>query len=293
MYAPLPAGTTSILSRSAGGTMRIQVRVPRNNPKKKRVYCSNPPYSTEFMQRITPASPKQVLFEQFSKQAMNALLESTRLAGQPRPLVLLTGGLRSPAHFSTALSSSHADLLGVGRGAILRPDFPDLLANRIGLAQGKSTPDTDAVAVEPCLIAGWDGDGRRVWLLLGWLSWCWEGVGGCVWRRVCPSMPLVGAGVDVAWYTVAMRRWAVVTPVGGPTGVVVERGKVHEGGWAPELDCEMSGIGAVVRMWVFAVWTEDEIVRWTRGGIVVTVLVLLLVLKLVVRFMDDQWCFRS
>jgi hypothetical protein len=250
-----------------------------------------PTISTEFMQRITPASPRQVLFERFSKQTMNAL-GSNNSPTQSRPLVLLTGGLRSPAHFTTALSSSHADLLGVGRGAILRPDFPDVLADRLRL--GKSKPDgyyydTQPVAVEPYLKnESTSGDHRR-----SFLFWCWAEVGDRVWRWVCPRIPLVGAGVDVAWYTVAMRRWATIVTVGGPTGVVVERLTEDGSGsrCAPELDYEMSGIGAVVRMWVFAVWTEDDFVRWTRGGVFVAVLVLLLVL--VLGFLDDSWCFRS
>ena len=199
---------------------------------------------TEFMRRITPASPRQALFERFSKRAMGALDET---GCHPRPLVLLTGGLRTPAQFTTALGPpAHADLLGVGRGAILRPDFPDVLAGRLGVAGSDAMP----VAPEPRHEHRAAADRTVVW------RWWW----------VLPRIPLVGAGVDVAWYTVAMRCWATGTMAAaavsadGPSGM-------------------MGGIWAVWRMWVFVVRTGDPGVGggcWGRivlGGVALVVVV--------------------
>jgi hypothetical protein len=118
---------------------------------------------------ITQTGPLPLL-ERFSKQAMNAL--ESYCPALPRPLVL---GLRSLAHFVTAPSSIHADLLGV---AILRPDF----ANR--LTQAKLTPDTAAsgndiqpVAVEPYLIWGH----QQAEIVGG--SCCYRGVGMGGWSE--------------------------------------------------------------------------------------------------------------
>jgi hypothetical protein len=44
-------------------------------------------------------------------------------------------------------------------------------------------------------------------------------------------------------------------------GAVANRATEDESGsgYAPESDYEMIGIGAVVRMWMFVVWTEDDL----------------------------------
>src|ERR1700722_19706599 len=72
------------------------------------------------------SSARQALFARFSHEALK-LLEGLP---QPTPLVLLTGGLRSPAHLHTALTSRHAHLLGIGRGSVLCPRLPEVLKER-------------------------------------------------------------------------------------------------------------------------------------------------------------------
>ena len=199
------------------------------------------------MRRVTPASPRQVLFEKFSKRAMGVLDEMG--CRHPRPLVLLTGGLRTPAQFTTALGPpAHADLLGIGRGAILCPDFPEVLAGRLSAGGSDVLP----VAPEPQCAAAYRG------VVQPW--WWW-------WSRWCPRIPLVGASVDVAWYTVVMRCWAMGTatvPAGGSLG-------------------RLGGIGAVWRMWVFVVRTGDSppgvggvCLGWIVLGVVAVVVVGLL-----------------
>ena len=68
-------------------------------------------------------------------QAIDALPTSL-----PKPLILLTGGLRTPEQMRKAVDQRDCDLLGLGRLSVLRPDFPKRL---------RSQPDY--VAEEPDL----------------------------------------------------------------------------------------------------------------------------------------------
>lgn len=126
-------------------------------------------------------TPRQAFFAHFStiaKEHVKRLQPSRN--GSPVPLILLTGGLRSPAHLQTALNNDHADLLGIGRGSILRPDLPAILQKR-----GKRVDtvfDTEPFAREP------DDDLRPPF----WF----------------PKVRLIGASVGISWYTVQMRRIA-------------------------------------------------------------------------------------
>ncbi|KAF7986295.1 hypothetical protein HWV62_35240 [Athelia sp. TMB] len=79
----------------------------------------------EFMsQTALSKSPRQAFFAGFSSRALQ-VLDSFPDGSAPR--ILLTGGLRTPSHLQTALTSHHADLLGVGRGSVTTPDLPDIL----------------------------------------------------------------------------------------------------------------------------------------------------------------------
>ena len=62
--------------------------------------------------------PRQAFFAQFSSKLMEELSSMTSSDGS-LPLVLLTGGLRTPAHLNTALSAKHTHLLGIGRSSVL------------------------------------------------------------------------------------------------------------------------------------------------------------------------------
>ncbi|KAG6377446.1 hypothetical protein JVT61DRAFT_15251 [Boletus reticuloceps] len=131
-------------------------------------------------------------------------------------------GLRSPSHLQGALDAGHADLLGIGRGSIACPDIPALLQERhLNAAAGGTSiaSDDEPFGREP------DGDLR----LPSWV----------------PQIPLVGAGVGVAWYNVRMRTIA--------TSQLKKRvdGKPFP---VPPPEFEMSGIEAMVRMWVWPEW---------------------------------------
>ncbi|KAF7336176.1 Nadph dehydrogenase [Mycena venus] len=124
-------------------------------------------------------SSRQALFADFAHRALHAVAS---IPGAP--LVLLTGGLTTPAQLHAAVSCEHAHLLGIGRAAILRPDLPRLLT--------QVQPDSDAPfapAPDLCL-------GER-------------------WMRILQRLPrikLLGAGAAMAWYIVALRRLAQPEP---------------------------------------------------------------------------------
>lgn len=167
------------------------------------------------------ASPRQAFFAQFAQKARECL-KTKFPAGVNVPLILLTGGLHSPAHLQSALDAGHADLLGIGRGSILRPDIPAILQERVLNATLNSTSialDDEPFAHKP------DGDIQ----LPSWV----------------PQIPLVGAGAGLAWYNVRMRRIAAsqledrVNGNASPT---------------PQPTSGMSGIEAMVRMWVWVEW---------------------------------------
>lgn len=126
-------------------------------------------------------TPRQAFFAHFSTIAKEHVMRLQPLRnGSPVPLMLLTGGLRSPAHLQTALTNDHADLLGIGRGSILRPDLPAVLQKR--------SERVDAVFdTEPFARAPDDDLKPPFWF---------------------PKVRLIGASVGVSWYTVQMRRIA-------------------------------------------------------------------------------------
>lgn len=165
------------------------------------------------------ASPRQAFFAQFAKKARE-YLRTHFPAGVRVPLILLTGGLRSPAHLQSALDAGHADLLGIGRGSILRPDMPAVLQERMLNAAASGTSialDDEPFAHEP------DGDIQ----LPSWV----------------PQIPLVGAGIGLAWYNVRMRRIAAA-----------QLGKRVYGTALPTF--RMTGIEVMVRMWIWLEWHE-------------------------------------
>jgi hypothetical protein len=118
---------------------------------------------------------RQAIFADFAHRALRAVAS---IPGAP--LILLTGGLTTPAQLHAALSCDHANLLGIGRAAILRPDLPRLLT--------QVQPDSNT----PFAPAPDQRLGER-------------------WVRILqrfPRVKLVVAGTAIAWYVVALRRLA-------------------------------------------------------------------------------------
>jgi hypothetical protein len=135
---------------------------------------------------------RQALFADFAHHALRAVASIPHA-----PLILLTGGLATPAQLRAALSSQHAHLLGLGRSAVLRPDLPQLL---------KQHPDTHvSFAPAPDLHVG----DSASWIL----------------KRL-PRIRLVGAGAAMAWYIVALRRLTTPEPARTPDYAVGALGGV-------------------------------------------------------------------
>jgi len=170
------------------------------------------------------ASPRQALFSRFSREVVNTLHSCQETTGPLPPLVLLTGGLKTPEILYTALSSNHAHLLGIGRGSVLCPDLPTLLKGLVGPA-GTTCPDAAwSVAFRP---------EHDLWL-----------------QKYLPSIPLVGASINMMWHTIMMRRLASL-----PSSVV-------EGKICLEPDYGVGTTGALFR---FLVWIDD--VSLLLGGL--------------------------
>ncbi|KAJ7119945.1 hypothetical protein C8R43DRAFT_1035210 [Mycena crocata] len=158
----------------------------------------------DFLTTSGSPSARQAIFAEFSHYAVRAVGSFAH-----PPLILLTGGLVTPAQLHTALSAQHTHLLGLGRSAILRPDLPQLLNEPLSeeAANRPFAPEPDLRVAEDALGA---------WLL----------------ARL-PRIKLLGAGVAMAWYVVALRRLTSPRPT------------------VPTLNYDVGGMGGIFWMWVW------------------------------------------
>jgi len=175
-------------------------------------------------------SARQAFFTRFSRQAVKALASTNSLA---RPLILLTGGLNTPAILQTALTLKHADLLGIGRAAILAPEIPTILRSKLRTRSTTThlplskVADDNAVPFlpEPTLE-------NPFFLSYPPISWIWS---------ILTNVQLIGSGSRMAWYTLVMRRIALL-PVLGSDGLLLR---------PPPPDYTLGGIQC--SLWMF-VW---------------------------------------
>jgi hypothetical protein len=123
----------------------------------------------------------QPYFADFSRLARETV---SAIPASRRPLIVLTGGLRSVSQMERALSSSQCDLVGLGRPSVLCPHFP-----RIARDKG------EVFLPEPPRLA------KPAWY---------------------PT--LFGAGIRTVWYNIAMHRIATKRPMQeglGSLGVIL------------------------------------------------------------------------
>lgn len=163
-------------------------------------------------------SPRQAFFAQFSRHAMEALSPySNPNSNASAPLILLTGGLRTPSHLRTAITSRHAHLLGIGRGSVTCPNLPDIL-RRMEDTESEFVDDPYTLfAPEPNLALGFFGSywsGRWIWTFMS-------------------RIQLIGAGAGMAWYVVMIRRLASKK----------RDRNVH-------MDYQMGAMEAILKMWI-------------------------------------------
>ncbi|EIW83221.1 FMN-linked oxidoreductase [Coniophora puteana RWD-64-598 SS2] len=206
----------------------------------------------DFMESSLPPtkSRRQAFFSSFSRLAVQTIA-SLPTPQQQRPLILLTGGLRTPAALSSALTAGHADLLGIGRGAILCPHLPALLASGA------------AAAAEPDLPLGRDPDLRTG------ASPLENAV-----SALTANVKLIGAGFDMAWYVVNIRRMALAGMRGSRTNGTSESDDEHGAGRGQIPDYELSRMGALLDMWCWTAPGDDWAWKFWATGLGCAVLLL-------------------
>ncbi|KAJ3573367.1 hypothetical protein NP233_g2461 [Leucocoprinus birnbaumii] len=144
----------------------------------------------EFMTTdATKRGRRQAFFANFARKAVKSI-ESLGRNRTPRPAIMLTGGLRTPALLQSALQSNQADLAGIGRCSIICPHIPEIMAS---YEQGLAGYDGDTLfGAEPEIPTP---------MLLG------RGPLASFWISV-KKVKVIGAGLNMAWYTLVLRRIA-------------------------------------------------------------------------------------
>jgi hypothetical protein len=164
---------------------------------------------------------RQAFFARFARKARDAIRAQASSSPQ-HPLVLLTGGMRSPDVFEDALSQGHADLIGLGRGSVLAPRLPLLLRK---LYSGQAAGDLDRKS---------DDDVAREFSFQQPTLSCSDtpliraAVSILRGLGILPLPTLIGAGAAMAWYIVTMSR--------------TSRGR--------GIDYQMGGLRVVLTMWI-------------------------------------------
>ncbi|KAJ3892645.1 hypothetical protein GG344DRAFT_44984 [Lentinula edodes] len=211
----------------------------------------NPEFMLSSSSVTSAKNPRQAFFAHFSSKLMKELSFVTS-SDQCAPLILLTGGLRSPAHLYNALRSDHAHLLGIGRASVPCPNLPTVLKRRRA-AEADLWSDVTPFKPEPDL-RFWPS-GREPWR--------------CIQRHF-PKVKLIGAGVGMAWYVVMIRRLAKerIRRVDGQNGKQFEEQECFE------PDYSIGGLGAITKMWV---WIDAPELQQTNS-ISLAIYVLMLVL---------------
>ncbi|KAF8638199.1 hypothetical protein AX16_010545 [Volvariella volvacea WC 439] len=210
-------------------------------------------------------STRQALFSRFSKLALQTLHPSNTSQALPPslvpspsshsispdlapshgrgpPLILLTGGLRTPSILLSALSQNHTHLLGMGRPSVLSPDLPLLLKARLE-AHGV-TPDTGK---EDTHLSRLDEPFRPEPQFTPYQPHNLPSFAIKKLFDLLPKIPLVGAGVEMTWYNVHMRRLAAEYASRKSSKAEAETEKMV----IPMPDYGMGGLMAIVHFWLW------------------------------------------
>ena len=165
------------------------------------------------------SNKREALFVRFSQRARSTLLSpSPANHDKKRPLIMLTGGLTTTDLMISAVLNGHADLLGIGRLSVEVPYLPRVLQESAG------------VIPPPPTLSPTNSD-RILSLFEALVKAFWHSIPD-VARPQFP--PLVGSGVGMAAYQVAMRSLAV-TPVAG----------------IPERLLVVPNLRDVIRLWIY------------------------------------------
>ncbi|KAI0375529.1 FMN-linked oxidoreductase [Pilatotrama ljubarskyi] len=202
-------------------------------------------------------SPRQVIFEDFASKSMDILASLSAPGQRPPPLVVLTGGLTTLPRMASVLAHHHADLLGIGRLSILRPEMPnELVASLERRARGE--PDDFLMQDAPKLEE--DGLGRPPpsYLSVRGLERVVYYVLTLIWSVIPAEMPrIMCASVTVNWHNIMLRYIA----------------------FGRDPDYTMGTIGATFRFYLsgtpYAPPGESKSTGWTVPLVVTTVGVVL------------------
>jgi hypothetical protein len=184
-------------------------------------------------------SGRQALFARFSRRALQELVDLEKTSpGLSRPLILLTGGFSSLEMMTSAMDNGHADLIGVGRLSILCPQLPRLLeASRDDSDDTSSRQHVFLSTHLASVHKPWDAHSSRAmpWpsvehILAQIIIFLWAAIP----IQLRPQFPkLIGSGMEMGWYTVAMRD------IPETDTLDFER---------PDVG---TGLGAIIRMWLY------------------------------------------
>jgi hypothetical protein len=104
---------------------------------------------------------------------------------------MLTGGLHTPNLVKSALLSGQTDIVGIGRASVVCPEIPHIMAE-YERGQGQIDGDipfaTQPEQSVPIYL--------KVWPIIS------------LWASLS-KVKLVGAGLEMAWYTLVMRKYAL------------------------------------------------------------------------------------
>ncbi|KZV95133.1 FMN-linked oxidoreductase [Exidia glandulosa HHB12029] len=108
------------------------------------------------------ASPRQAFFANFSRAAHAAI---STMPPSKRPLVMLTGGLRTSSDIARCLRAPHADIAGLARPAAIDPAYPRHMDKTPA-----EMPDMVSPKWFPKLVIGnigtaWHCDAMRAWAI--------------------------------------------------------------------------------------------------------------------------------
>lgn len=191
---------------------------------------------------------RQAFFSRFSRLA-RATVQSLPA---PRPLVVLTGGLRSLDALTDVLDAQHADLAGIGRGSVLTPDLPNRLSEYLTFSRLiASSPALIAkelssiFPVQPVFTPTTPTNANPILLFITKVL---------TYLGIMPLPQLIGAGMGMAWYTVQMSR------------LTRQKG----------IDYKLGGWAAVAEMWGLSVGVDDGWMLGLGVGLVIGFVVLVL-----------------
>jgi hypothetical protein len=199
----------------------VEITRPQASRLTLSVYHSSIDTGIEFISADL-TSNRQGIFADMSKKAVEELQKMPRtMRSPPLPMIMLTGGLHGPALIHSAVASGHAQLVGIGRAAILCPQIPKVLEM---LPKDGSTWPNERFARAP------DFKKPRLFTKPGFRE---------LWNSLS-QLALIGASAQVAWYEVSVRYLA--------EKIMDEKSK------EPYPDYRLSGLGGVVSMWAWIAW---------------------------------------